>query len=283
MNHIHSFRSDVPDHQEDPWQLKLFRRTLKKQQKLKSLLKLIGPLTDRDTCILVTCGDNNGALNWHFKAHGGSWSWADAEPESSFQIGELTGDHVLTIDKESPQFNVADQSFDVVVTIDIHEHLCATNELNQELARIVKENGRIIVTTPGGDQRKLANKIKNWIGMSTRDYGHVVDGYTCDQLSAQLQSVNLTPVVKSSYSKFFTEMVELAINFAYVKVLARRSAAPVEAGQIAPQSQDQLKSVEKTYRLYSLIYPFIWLISRLDILLPFAEGYAAIVMARKEA
>ena len=59
------------DHQ--PWQIKMFRRSIKKQQKLKALLELLGE-TKGKKCLLVTCGDNNGALNWYFREHGGDWT-----------------------------------------------------------------------------------------------------------------------------------------------------------------------------------------------------------------
>ena len=43
---------------------------ISKQQKLKALLKLLGK-TEGKKCLLVTNGDNNGALNWYFREHGG--------------------------------------------------------------------------------------------------------------------------------------------------------------------------------------------------------------------
>lgn len=274
--------NNLPTVQSEPWQLKLFRRSLKKQQKLAALLREIGPLHRGQKCILITCGDNNGALNWRLKQHGGQWTWADAEPESTRQISQLTGDPVQKVDKDHPSLSLGDNQFDVVLTIDVHEHLQNTGQLNRELARIVKPAGRVIVTTPGGDPRKLANQLKRWLGMSTKDYGHVVDGYDIPALQAQLKAAGLKPMSSSSYSRFFTELVELAINFTYVKILSWRGTARVEKGQIAPQNQDQLKAVAKSYKLYSLIYPAVWLISRLDYLIPFSSGYAAVVCARKD-
>lgn len=268
----------APTH-ETPWQLRLFSRTLKKQQKLAALKRLLGDVAGR-RCLLVTCGDNNGALNWHFRALGGEWQWADAEEESQAQIAALLGEVVTHFDKNSLQLAYPDAAFDVVMTIDVHEHIAAPVALNEELRRIVRPNGRLIVTTPGGETARLVNRIKRWVGMSTADYGHVVDGYNCDQLADQLTAAGATPIGRSTYSRFFTEMVELAINVAYVKLLARKSTAKVEPGQIAPQSEDQLRAVAKTYRLYALIYPVIWLISRLDYLLFFTRGYAAIVVGR---
>ena len=40
-------------------------------------------------CLLVTCGDNNGALNYHLRGRGGSWSWAEFEPEMQAAMEEL--------------------------------------------------------------------------------------------------------------------------------------------------------------------------------------------------
>lgn len=266
---------------EEPWQLKLFRKSLKKQQKLKALKEIIGNNTDR-SCLLITCGDNNGAMNWHLKNTGGDWSWVDAEEDSIAQISEVTGDDVVAMDKDNPELPYPDNSFDVVITIDVHEHLLKPELVNQELARLVKPAGRVIVTTPNGDENKSVTRIKHMIGMRPEDYGHYVVGYDVPQLESQLENVNLTPYQNSSYSRFFTEMLELVINFMYVKVLSKRSEAKVEKGQIAPQNIGQVKSVEKTLKLYSFIYPIFLAISKLDFLDRSPRGYAVIVAAEKE-
>jgi len=265
----------------DIWQLQLFRKSLKKQQKLKALEELIGDNHDEE-CLLITCGDNNGAMNWHLKKNGGIWSWADAERDSIDQISEVTGDKVSEMDKDNPSLPFSENSFDVIITIDVHEHLSIPGLVNQELARLVRPGGRVIVTTPNGDEKKLVTRIKKFIGMRPEDYGHYVVGYDAPQLEGQLEQVNLTPYQDSSYSKFFTEMVELLINFAYVKVLSKRSVAKVEKGQIAPQNINQVKSVEKTLKLYSLVYPIFLAISKLDFLDRSPRGYAVIVAARKD-
>jgi SAM-dependent methyltransferase len=264
----------------EPWQINLFRRSLKKQQKLKALLQVLGEV-EGGQCILITSGDNNGALNWYFKQQGGNWSWADTEESSIVAIAQVTGDPVSRVDKEKMSFPCPDNCFEVVVTIDVHEHLPRPQLLNRELARIVKAGGQVIVTTPGGDEHRWANRIKNLVGMRSADYGHVVPGYSVAELQTQLREAGLMPVAHSSYSRFFTELVELIINFVFVKILARRSQAKVERGQVAPQTKEQLKSVEKSYRAYSLLYPLLALICRLDFLLRFTEGYAVIVVARK--
>ena len=62
----------------EPWQLRMFDLTLKKRQKVELLLRLVGPL-DRRRCLLLTGGDNNGAMNYRFRQAGGAWQWAEME------------------------------------------------------------------------------------------------------------------------------------------------------------------------------------------------------------
>jgi SAM-dependent methyltransferase len=185
------------------------------------------------------------------------------------------------MDKDQPSLPCPDKSFDVVVTIDVHEHLENCLVVNAEIARIVKPGGRAILSTPNGNGRKFANRIKHLIGMRPEDYGHVVIGYDVPDLAHQLKAVGFQPGAHGSYARFFTEMLELVINFAYVKVLSKRSKAEVKQGQIAPQNKDQLKSVEKTYKMYSIIYPILLVLSKLDWLVWYRRGYAVVVEGRK--
>jgi hypothetical protein len=72
----------------------------------------------------------------------------------------------------------------------------------------------------------------------------------------------------------------LAINFAYVKKMSSKSKVKVDKGTIAPATEEQLRAVEKVYRLYSLVFPFMWLFSKLDLLVFFTSGYVSMVEGR---
>lgn len=259
----------------------MFRKTLKKRQKLTVIGRMLGEL-DALECLLLTHGDNNGALNWHFKQLGGFWSWGDFEEQSVHQIADVTGDQVDYVESEA-SLPFLSGAFDVVLTIDVHEHISQPAEFNRELARLAKPGGQVVISTPNGDPGMLAVRIKQMVGMTPDVYGHHVIGFRLEELEAQLQKAGLHPYDRAHYAKFFTEMLELAINFAYVKVLAGRSSAPVQPGQIAPQSEDQLESAWRSYRLYSLVYPIFWLVSRLDSLVPSRRGYAVVAAGRKPA
>lgn len=281
MNSTHSTPRTSPSgtgRNTPPWQLGMFSRSLKKQQKLALLREQIGEARDRK-CLLVTHGDNNGALNHHLRAHGGRWTWVENESKQITEMEGLLGEPVLRGDPA--RIPVDDESFDLAVSIDVHEHLDDPESFNRELHRAVRAGGTVIVTTPNGDLGKPLVALKNRLGMTKEIYGHKVVGYTVDQHESMLEAVGLHPLTAGSYARFFTELLELGINFGYVKVLSRKSGTEVEAGDIAPSSQDRLRAVEKQYRLYSIIYPFLYALSRLDLVLLGTVGYAVSVVSRK--
>jgi len=256
----------------------MFSRSLKKQLKLALLLEQIGEASDRQ-CLLVTHGDNNGALNHHLRAHGGRWTWVENEAKQIAEMEGLLGETVLRGDPA--RLPVDDESFDLVVTIDVHEHLDDPESFNRELHRAVRAGGTVIVTTPNGDLGKPLVALKDRLGMTKEIYGHKVIGYTVEQHERMLAAAGLRPVTSGSYSRFFTELLELAINFGYVKVMSRQGKTEAEPADIAPTSQDRLRAVEKQYRLYSMIYPVLYAVSRLDLLLLPTTGYAVSVVSRK--
>ena len=264
-----------------PWQLRMFQKTLKKRLRLQELQKYLGNVGPEQRCLLVTCGDNNGAMNHYLREIGGEWEFADLEDDNIAEMSELLGATVHHA--TSQQLPFADAGFDYVVAIDVHEHQEEPVAFTREMRRVVVPGGRIIATVPGGDQRKIVNRLKEWLGMTRETYGHVRHGYQVAELQAVLTEGGLKPSRSSTFSRFFTEMIELGINFLYVKVLSRKSKTEVKEGTIAPQSQQQLKSVEKSYRLYSLIYPFVKMVSALDKLLFFTGGYVTVVEATREA
>jgi 2-polyprenyl-3-methyl-5-hydroxy-6-metoxy-1,4-benzoquinol methylase len=261
-----------------PWQIKMFRRSIKKQQKLKALLELLGDTTGKK-CLLVTCGDNNGALNWYFRELGGDWTWADVSGENNDQIARLLNEPVLALQDDN--FELPDGQFDYVVAIDVLEHLEQDQPFLLEMKRILRPGGKAVVTVPNGDDGLLANRIKWKLGMTPEVYGHTRAGYTLAELSTAIQLAGMQPKASGGYSRFFTEMIELVINYGYVRVLSKKRGS-AQPGHIAPVSSGELKTHGLAYRLYSLIFPVAWAVSRLDGILPRRTDNAVIVAAVKQ-
>ncbi|MCI5221770.1 MAG: methyltransferase domain-containing protein, partial [Candidatus Electrothrix sp. AR4] len=224
-------------------------------------------------------GDNNGAMNYFLRELGGQWSWAELETQSIEEMRQLLGEDVQQDSFDKLAY--PEQHFDRVVSIDCLEHIEDPYIFTHELYRISKTDGQVIITIPGGDQRNIVNKLKNMVGMTKEAYGHVRDGLTVAELEPIMSGAGFEPCRRVTFSRFFTEMVELSINFLYVKVLAKKSDAKVEQGTIAPATEEQLKSVEKTYRMYAFVYPFFKAASSLDVLLSGTEGYVTMVEGKR--
>jgi len=264
---------------ESPWQLKIFQKTLKKKLRLKVLKAHLGSPAEDDICLLVTCGDNNGAINYYLRSSGGRWLWAELEDKNIAEMSELLDEPVVLAKETRLPFET--NTFDIVVSVDVHEHLTDPNPFTSELSRVAKQGAKILVAVPNGDEKKLAVRMKALVGMTKEKYGHKRTGLTIEELKNLYSDNRIQPNAEGSFSKIFTEMLELSINFLYVRILSRKGDADVEEGTIAPVTENQLKSVKKSYQVYSLIYPIFWLISKLDIIFFRSTGYVVILEGRK--
>lgn len=262
-----------------PWQLDMFRKGLKKNLRLNSLKRYLAQIGPEEQCLLVTCGDNNGAMNYFLRELGGSWTWADLEKQCIPEMSMLLGDPVHHVVGEKLPFE--DAAFDHIVSIDIHEHVDEPEIITRELHRVAKTQAQIIVTVPNGDESKLAVRIKHALNMTKETYGHTRVGFTVEELKSLMTNCRIKPFDVDTYSRFFTEMLELSINFFYVKVLSRDEEGAQEHAEIAPGTEEDLQAVSGSYKVYSLIFPLYWLISKLDCILLGQEGYCVLVAGRK--
>jgi SAM-dependent methyltransferase len=196
--------------------------------------------------------------------------------ENLAEMAEFLGEPVLHTPEDDLPFR--SDEFDCVVSIDVLEHLDGDQPFLNELRRVLRPGGRLIVTVPNGDPKLLANRIKWRLGMTPEVYGHTRAGYTVAELRGSLEQAGFVPVGHGGYSRFFTEMMELVINFGYVFVLSRKKGG-AEPGHIAPTSSGELKTHGAAYRVYSVAYPVMRLVSELDGLLPAKTNNAVIVTA----
>lgn len=261
-----------------PWQLQVFDVSLKKRQKLAMLLDLLGPLHG-EKCLLVTKGDNPGSLNHHLARHGGAWTWCELDAEGIPGMEAFLGEPVHHGAEDA--LPLPDGAFTRVVVVDAHEHLERPELLDREVARLLAPGGVAVVTTPNGNERLPVARLKRILGMDPAAYGHIVQGFRVEELESRLRAAGLVPERRGAYSRFFTELVELAINFGYVKLKGRRGKAPPAAGEIAPRNADQLKAVGGAFRLYRALFPAIRAFAALDALVPGRGGYAVGVRARR--
>jgi len=85
------------------------------------------------------------------------------------------------------RLGAADASFDQVVIVDFLEHIVDDAGFVQELARIVKPGGRLLINVPHIKPYSLLNRVRNWIGLTDQWHGHLRPGYTVGDLTQLLQ------------------------------------------------------------------------------------------------
>lgn len=245
----------------EPWALALFRRSVLKQRKLAEIGAMLGP-TGGLRCLDL--GSDNGVVSLLLRRGGGRWASADLTPEAVASIRELVRDDVHLVESGA-RLPFADGEFDRVVVVDMMEHVSDEAAFAAELARITRPGGRLVVNTPHLKDTAL-RRVRHAIGQTDERHGHVRPGYTPESLSGALRAGFVLDRHRT-YSRFFSEAVDTAINWG-VERLGKKSSAK---GMIVTGSD--LRRHRNAFRAYSAVYPFVWAVSRLDILVPWASGY----------
>jgi len=250
------------------WALALYRRSVLKQRKLEELVRALGPA---DGLRGLDLGSDNGVVSLLLRERGGSWASGDLTEEAVASIRSLVGDDVHLVAGDRLPF--PDAAFDRVVVVDMLEHVPDEAGFARELARVTRPGGRLVVNTPHLKHTAL-RRVRHALGQTDQKHGHVRPGYT----PARLREL-LAPAFEleghRTYSRFFSEAVDTLLNWG-IERLGKRSSAKgmvVTGGDLARH--------RKAFRMYGLVYPFVWAVSRLDALVP-ASGYMLIASLRRQ-
>lgn len=251
------------------WPVRLFNKSVLKQRKYQEITALLGPV-DGAHCLDI--GSDNGVISYLLRQQGGTWKSADLEAHTVRAIRELVKTDVYQIDGHSTPF--AESEFDRVIIVDFLEHIPDDGVFVDELFRILKPGGMLIINVPH-IKNSLLRRFRFAIGQTDEKHGHLRPGYTIETIRALLGD-RFTVQQHHTYSRFFSEWIDTMIVWA-VNLLKGRQREESKKGLVV--TGDDLKAYQKMFRLYALVYPVVWAISRLDYLLFFASGYMLIVKA----
>ena len=249
------------------WYLRLFRKSILKQQKLRAILGYL------PSCASKTCADlggDNGVISFFLRKQGGEWHSLDLDDKAVELIRSVVGDNAYKIQDARMPFSK--DYFNTAVIIDILEHLSDDKKLVLELARTIKPGGNLLANVPFRKKISLIRPIKNMLGLTDEKHGHLRPGYTKKELKKLLEP-EFSIKRQKTYSRFFTEIIDIAIN------LSQKQDSSGSKGTLL--SEEDLKKKQRMFRIYSFIYPFLWLFSKLDLFLFFTRGNMLIVYAEK--
>ncbi|HUF34625.1 MAG TPA: class I SAM-dependent methyltransferase [Gemmatimonadales bacterium] len=258
------------------WAVALFNRSVLKQEKYRRITELLEDPAGRSN---LDIGADNGVISYLLRRRGGRWASADLDPRAVESIRQLVGSDVHQLDGSRTPF--PDAAFDQVVVVDYLEHIPDDAAFADELARILKPGGSVIINVPHLKPGSLVNRLRHRIGLTDEWHGHLRPGYREEDLRRLLgPPFEIERAI--TYSGTFSELIDTLLNG--VNELRRGRARGTQASRKGTVvTGADLRGRQKEFRLLSAIYPALWATSRLDHLLIGQSGYKLILRARRRS
>lgn len=253
-------------------QLSLFRASALKRQKWRAISSAVDQLPPfRDALDL---GADNGTISWLLRERGGCWSSAELGSEAAAMIQRMVGERVHALDGGRLPFGP--ESFDLIVVIDMLEHVDDDRELLGEIARCLRPGGHAVVNVPRITRWSALPALRHAIGLTDAWHGHLRPGYTRSGLQSLLPP-GLRVLRSHSYSRFFSHSLDTLLNWAYVRS-ARGRVRSTPKGMIV--AGDDVKT--GAGRAFTLLSPIMRGITGLDAAIPWSPGHMLLVTLEKE-
>lgn len=254
------------------WQEKLFKRSVRRQMRLRKIKQLIG-ITTNQSCLEITSGD--GVISARLREGGGRWKTLVLSNEAKSSLEWFVNDPVDVF--QVPAIQEADGTFDLVVIVDALERIRDDYAFIKECHRVLKPSGRLVITAA----RKMVFclggcPLRSMVGLSWRAKGLERNGYTSGEFFEVLKDGFDVPET-DSYSTCCVEVPGL-LGEALANKLAR---GPYNMPGEKAGTED-FYHYTKLNALAVFFYPLMWILARLEEkLLVFVPGHNMVAKTKR--
>ena len=252
------------------WQEKLFKRSVRRQMRLRELRELIG-ITTNQNCLEITAGD--GMISARLRDGGGRWKTLVLSNDVKTALDWFIPDQVEVMQDSIKE---ADGTFDLVVIVDALERVRDDYAFIKECHRVLKSDGRLVVTAA----RKMlclgTCPLRSMLGLSWRAKGLERPGYTSGEFFEVLKDGFDVPET-DSYSTCCVEFPGLLCEAAANKLLGGLYNMPGEN-----TGTEEFYHYTKLNIFATLVYPLMWVLAKLEEkLFFFAPGHNMVAKTKR--
>jgi len=254
------------------WQEKLFKRSVRRQTRLRKIKQLLGN-TSNQQCLEIGAGD--GVISSQLRLEGGGWTTLVPNAEAEASMNYFVKGNVRVLRNET--IDAPDQSFDAVVVVDALERMRDDRAFIKECHRVLKTDGRLIISVA----RKMifclgGCPLRSMLGLSWKKKGLARSGYSTHEFFDVLKDGFDVPET-ISYSPCCVEAPGLLCEAAANKLAGGAYNMPrVDA------DTEAFYHYTKLYALGTLIYPVMWILSKLEgVLLFIVPGHNLVAKTKR--
>ena len=235
------------------WQGKLFKRSVRRQTRLRKIKELINSTTNQ-TCLEITAGD--GMISTGLREGGGRWKTLVLSEATKAALNWFVEDQVEVFPGVS--IHEPDGTFDLVVIVDALERIRDDYAFIKECHRVLKPEGRLVLTAA----RKIVClgvcPLRSMLGLSWRAKGLERPGYTSGELFEVLKDGFDVPETES-YSTCCVEVPGLLCEAAANKLVHEPYNMPGENA-----GTEEFYHYAKLNAFAMAAYPLMWLLGKLE-------------------
>ena len=250
------------------WQIQLFRKNYREQLRLRHIQRLFGNSTGDMRCLAV---GGSPALHQALHQLRGQWCSAAFTQEECDALSALTGaPAILCTENRFPSDRR--ENFDRIIIVETFERLEDDSAFISECHRILKTSGILLLVSTHRKQYSALHLLRRLLDIRPAITASHSNGYTGAELFDLLKD-GFDVEDTQTFSRFFAEAGHLIVTVV--------GGVAVRGTPSTDNETQRADFYRRMYQYFAAMYPWVWLLSRLDFLLMPAKGHQLIARAKK--